>query len=324
MKKAIITGVLGQDGYYLAELLLGKNYFVYGVYKNRDLNEIPIWQSKNIKLYNFDLNQLGLLEDLINEIQPDEIYHLAANHFSSQKIINSVISFIPFSDINIMVIDKILSIVYNNQFKTKVFYASSSHVFGDVKYYPQTENTPFNPNSFYSISKVAASNLCNFYRDSLGVFISVGILYNHESERRNPSFVTTQIATAAASAILGLEAKLYLRNLEAIVDWGAAKDYVVAMWHTLQQPISDNYIISSGIPRTINEFAKVAFEYVKLDAKKYIFQTESINKLQQKTTVYVGNPSKIQSICKWAIKYSFEDLVAEMVQFKINELKSKN
>jgi GDPmannose 4,6-dehydratase len=323
MKKALITGVLGQDGYYLAEYLLGIGYEVHGIYKKKEFQIIPEWKGSKINLYDFDIVEFEKLEKLIVKIQPDEIYHLAAFHFSSQNQLNYNITFQPFSEVNIMVIDKILSLIYNQKYNTRIFYASSSHVFGDVKYFPQTELTPFAPNSFYSISKVAASNLCKFYRNQFGLYISVGILYNHESVRRNSTFVTTQIAEAAALASLGSEVKLSLRNLDAIVDWGAAKDYVIAMWHTLQQEESDDYIISSGIPRTIKDFTKVAFEYVGLEASKYVYQNiPNVSRLAN--SVFIGDPTKIRVQCKWAPKFSFEELVSEMVQFKINEIKSED
>ena len=321
MKKALITGILGQDGYYLSEYLLGIGYEVHGIYKKKEFQIIPKWRGSKIYLYEFDLVEFEKLEKLIVKIQPDEVYHLAAFHFSSQNQLNYNLTFQPFSEVNIMVIDKILSLIYNQKYNTKVFYASSSHVFGEVKHFPQTELTPFAPNSFYSISKVAASNLCKFYRNQLGLYISVGILYNHESVRRNSTFVTTQIAEAAALASLGSEVKLSLRNLDAIVDWGAAKDYVIAMWHTLQQEESDDYIISSGIQRTIKDFSKVAFEYVGLEASKYVYQSIP-NVSRPENNVFIGDPKKIKVQCKWTPKFSFEELVSEMVQFKINEIKS--
>ena len=321
MKKAIITGVLGQDGYYLAEFLLGINYFVYGIYKKSETTQIPTWQNGNIKLYEFDLNQIDLLENLINEIVPDEIYHLAAYHFSSQHKLNNEISFQNFSNININVIDKILSVVYRNKMNTKIFYASSSHIFGNVKDQPQTELTPYDPNSFYSISKIAGSNLCKYYREQLNLNVSVGILYNHESIRRNDTFISTMISKAAAEASLGKSVRLEIRNLNAIVDWGAAQDYVIAMWKTLQNNCQDDYIIASGIKRTINDFALVAFRSVGLDASNFIVPAQNKNLINQFNPIYIGNPKKIQEKCGWYPSLTFEELVTNMVQFHISNLK---
>lgn len=317
-KKALITGVSGQDGSYLAEYLYSKGYNVHGV--DRSFAHLPP-QVKNIisELHEIDLTKPKLLKKLIQKILPDEIYHLAAYHFSSQQGGNINMSFVPFNSINLLATNEILDTMRHNFVKCRFFYASSSHIFGKVDHYPQNEKTPYRPDSFYSITKAAGNELCKFYRDYHGVYASVGILYNHESPRRTLSFVTSQVAEAAAKASQGMQVRLTLRDLDAIADWGASQDYVNAMWLTLQQPCSDDYVIASGVPRRVYEFSKVAFDYVGLNANNFIFQDQAVKKNER--LPYVGDSSKIQSKCGWRPVISFNDLVIDMVKAHINRLK---
>jgi len=317
-KKALITGISGQDGSYLAEYLYSKGYDVHGV--DISFAQLPL-QIKNIisELHEIDLTKPKLLKKLIQKILPDEIYHLAAYHFSSQKDGNIKMSFEPFNSINLLATNEILDTIRRDLAKCRFFYASSSHIFGKVDHYPQNEKTPYRPDSLYGITKAAGNELCKFYREYYGVYASVGILYNHESSRRPLSFVTSQIAEAAAKASLGIEVRLILRDLDAIVDWGAAQDYVRAMWLTLQQSISDDYIISSGVPRRVNEFSKVAFDYVGLNANDFIFQDPTVENIER--LLFIGDSSKLQSKCGWRPVISFNDLVIDMVEAQITRLK---
>jgi len=317
-KKALITGISGQDGSYLAEYLHGKGYKVYGV--DRSFSQLPL-PVKNIisGLHEIDLTKQKLLKKLIQKILPDEIYHLAAYHFSSQKDGNAIMPFEPFNSINLLAINEILDTIRRDLAKCRVFYASSCHIFGKIDHYPQTEKTPYRPESLYAITKAAGNELCKFYRDYYGIYAAVGILYNHESSRRPLSFVTSQIAEAAAKASLGMQVRLTLRDLDAVVDWGAAQDYVRAMWLMLQQSGSDDYIVASGVSRPVHEFSKVAFDYVGLNANDFIFQDQSVRK--NEGLPYVGDSSKIQEICNWHPTISFNDLVIDMVQAQVNRLK---
>ena len=265
------------------------------------------------------MGKVLLIQKLIQKILPDEIYHLAAYHFSSQKSGNMETSFAPFNSINLLVANELLDTIRRNFTKCRFFYASSSHIFGKVDHYPQNEKTPYRPDSFYSITKAAGNELCKFYRDYHGVYASVGILYNHESPRRPLSFVTSQIAEAAAKASHGIQVRLTLRDLDAIVDWGAAQDYVHAMWLTLQQSCGDDYVIASGVPRHVHEFSKVAFEFVGLNANNFIFQDQAVKR--NEGLPYVGDPSKIQSKCGWHPAISFNDLVIDMVKASMKRLK---
>ena len=317
-KKALITGVSGQDGSYLAEYLHDKGYSIHGV--DRSFTNLPP-QVRSIiaELHEIDLTRPKLLIKLIQKILPDEIYHLAAYHFSSQKDGSMKMSFKPFNSINLLAANEILDTIRRNYLKCRFFYASSSHIFGKVDYCPQNETTPYRPDSFYSITKAAGTELCKFYRNYRGIYASAGILYNHESPRRPLSFVTSQIAEAAAKASYGIPVRLTLRDLDAVVDWGAAHDYVRAMWLTLQQSQGDEYIIASGVPRRVHEFSKVAFDYVGLDANKYVFQDQTAKK--NSGLEYIGDPSKIQIKCGWHPVISFNDLVIDMVKSHINRLK---
>lgn len=319
MKKVLITGISGQDGSYLAELLSVKGYEVYGTC--RTISNCPPNINQIVKgLYEVNLETPGQIKGIIREVKPDEIYHLAAHHFSSQKDGNSKNSFIPFNAINLLVTNEVLETIHRELMGCRFFYASSCQVFGKVEHYPQTEETIYKPDSFYAIAKAAANQLCKFYRDKEGVYASVGILYNHESERRGPGFVTSEIALAAAQASLGMPVKLKIRDLAAIVDWGAAKDYVNAMWLSLQQSTSDEYIIASGVARTVNDFAVAAFKYVGLNSNNYVFQDE--NAVRGQRNHLIGDPSKIKSRCNWKPDFSFDSLVSDMVKSRINSFKN--
>ena len=320
MRKALITGISGQDGYYLAEFLLDKGYDVYGI--TRYLNNTTVCLDKRIKCYNdIDITSKNSLSRLMTEVEPDEIYHLAAYHFSSQNEENKGKLFDQFYQVNyfstIEILETINKVIPNCRF----FYASSCHIFGKSDISPQNENTPFRPNSLYSFSKSAGTNFCKFYREYRNIYTSVGILYNHESPRRAKSFVSSQIAESAAKASLGIPTKLILQDMDARVDWGSAQDYVRAIWLTLQQSFGDDYIISSGNTHTIREFAKIAFDFVGLDFSDYVFQQSNINKYD--SISYFGDSTKISQVCNWQPMISFNELVCQMVEHHISVLKNQ-
>jgi len=319
MKKALITGVSGQDGFYLSELLLEKGYEVYGII--RYLSNSTVELDKRIKCYNdIDIASKNSISGLIRELEPDEIYHLAAYHFSSQNEENKNKLFDQFYQVNLFCTNEILESINKFVPNCRFFYASSCHIFGKPDIFPQNEKTPFRPNSLYSITKCAGTNLCKFYREYHNIYTSVGILYNHESSRRSNSFVSTQIAETAAKAFLGIPTKLMIQDMDAKVDWGSAKDYVRAMWLSLQQSVGDDYVISSGNTHTIREFAKIAFDSVGLDFSEYIFQQSN----HSKTNVipYLGDSTKITNACNWHPMLSFNDLVFEMVTHNISIFKN--
>lgn len=321
MKKALITGIAGQDGSYLAEFLLNKGYEVYGIEKS--CSTLPVQISIRIKYcYEIDIAKPNLLERIIRETVPDEIYHLAAYHFSSQNEGNKKESFRQFYNVNLLATNEILETIRLYLTNCRFFYASSCQVFGKVDCFPQNEKTSFRPDSLYSISKAAGTNLCQFYRDHHNIHTSVGILYNHESVRRSLSFVTTQIAESAAKAFLGIPVKLFLRDIDAQTDWGAAQDYVRAMWLTLQQSNGDDYIISSGVTHSVSEFAKIAFSSVGLNSSDFVFQDPNVKRISRMP--YVGDYTKIKNNCNWHPMITFDNLVKEMVQAQLALLNTKN
>ncbi len=318
MKSALVVGAAGQDGYYLTRLLAKKGYAVYGA--DRFILNICLEQRQMMAgLFEIELSQTGKLAECVREIKPDEIYYLAAHHFSSQGHENRAGRMSPFLAVNLITPNEVLEIIQTDLPNCRFFYAASAHIFGVPDECPQTTVTPHRPNTPYAISKSTAVLLCRYYRETHNVFTVAGILYNHESTRRQDSFVTTQIARAAAMAKLGKGERLVLRDLKAVVDWGAAEDYVEAMWLTLQQSVGDEYIISTGQPRTIMDFAKEAFSVVGLSAEKYVFQGTELK--SNFCMPYIGDNSKIINSCGWKPRIPFTSLVKEMVEFQLEQLR---
>jgi len=314
LKSAFITGISGQDGFYLAKLLLSKGYLVYGF----DISQEKLdndFKSSLKEFIEIDLSASNSLVDIVKKIKPDEFYHLAAYHFSSQKDGNLNKEFEKFNSVNFKSTNIILNSIKLHSPKTKFFYSSSCQVFGDSYEYPQSEKTKYNPLCYYSISKVASTYLCDFYRKKFNIHASVGILYNHESPRRDDSFITTQIINAAIDVFNGKSVKLEINNLNAEVDWGSAEDYVEAMWLILQCEKSDNYIISSGHTYTIQEFANLAFSYFNLDFSKTIFQKKNILNLVNKK--YFGNNEKLKKATGWKPKNDLKSIIKSMIISKI-------
>jgi GDPmannose 4,6-dehydratase len=319
---ALIIGVLGQDGVYLSNFLISKGYIVHGVARNIP-DIFPISMSSSIILHECDLVNRGKLSEIIEEVMPNEIYHLAAYHFSSHTNGNKESNLYSFIDVNVNSLYEILEFLKINLPHTRLFYASSSHIFGNPVNSPQNELTNYAPNSLYGISKVTAGNLCNFYRDHYNLFVCVGILYNHESPLRPPNFLSALIVNSAANVALGIESKLFLNNLNAIVDWGAAEDYVKAMWSTLQPEYSDNYIISSGVGRTVFDFVNIAFLHIGKNPMNYVFQNNKIidnNNNNNNIKPLIGDSTKIKIKCNWNPNISFQELVTNLVDNKIKLL----
>jgi GDPmannose 4,6-dehydratase len=321
MRKAMIIGVAGQDGYYLTHLLASKGYAVYGV--DRFISLLCSNQKEVLSgVHKIELANSQLLVEYVKEIIPDEIYYLAAHHFSSQGKENRTGLMSPFLSVNLITPNEVLEYLTLHLRKCKFFYAASSHIFGHPDISPQTELTPTKPSTPYSITKNAGLDLCRYYRETHGIYTVVGILYNHESQRRGMSFITAQIARAAALAYCGSPSKLVVRSLDSIVDWGAAEDYVRAMWLSMQHPFGDEYIIASGIPRTVRDFANVAFECVGLNANDFITQNETT--IPEKAPIYIGDSSKIKTKCGWSHSISFRKLVCDMVKKQIKDLQKKD
>ena len=323
-KKALITGVTGQDGSYLCELLLKKNYKVHGIVRRVALEDRThrLWRLRNIldkiTLHAASLESYASLVKIIQKIKPDEIYHLGAQSYVSYSFEDE------FSTINTNVngTHYILSAIKEFSPKTKFYFAGSSEMFGKVSEVPQNENTPFHPRSSYGISKVTGFELTRNYREAYNLFCCSGILFNHESPRRGFEFVTRKISHAAVKIKLGLQKDLRLGNIEAKRDWGHAKDYVEAMWLMLQQRKPEDFVIGTGKQHSVKQFAKLAFSILGLDYKKYIKIDKSIYRPAEVDTL-LGNYNKARKRLGWKPKIQFNELVKNMVEEDLKFVKNE-
>ncbi len=316
MKKALITGITGQDGSYLAELLLGKGYEVHGLIRRAStFNTDRIdhlytdFHDPEARMYLHygDLSVSGQLTDLLHEIKPQEIYHLGAQ--SHVRVSFEMPEYT--GDVTGIGTLRMLEAIRKTGIKTKFYQASSSEMFGAAPP-PQSENTPFQPQSPYAAAKVYAYYIVKNYRDAYKLFACNGILFNHESPRRGETFVTKKITRAAARIKFGLQEKLYLGNLEAKRDWGFAGDYVEAMWLMLQQDKPDDYVIATGETHSVREFAEKVFSRLGLDYKKYIEKDKRYFRPTE-VDVLLGDASKARKKLKWKPKVSFEGLIDLML-----------
>ena len=314
-KKAIITGITGQDGSYLAELLLKKKYKVHGIIRRVALEDKThrLWRLqrilKQINLHAASLESYASIVKIIQKIKPTEVYHLAAQSYVGYSFEDEFSTF----NTNINGTHYILSAVKEFAGNVKFYFASSSEMFGKVKLSPQDETTVFHPRSSYGISKVTGFHLTKNYREAYKLHASNGILFNHESPRRGFEFVTRKITFAAARIKKGLQKKLYLGNIEAKRDWGHAKDYVEAMWLMLQQKSPDDYVIGTGKDHSVKEFAKKAFDHLNLNYKDYVVLDKNLIRPSEVETL-LANYSKAKKILNWQPKISFDNLVSEMVE----------
>ncbi len=317
-KTALITGVTGQDGSYLAELLLAKGYRVVGLKRrassiNTDRID-HIFSHKNLKLEYYDLEDSGCMYKLINIYKPAEIYNLAAqSHVRvSFDIPEHTVSGVAMGPL------RILEAIRNLDPGIRFYQASSSEMFGDNPDAPFDENSKLAPASPYACAKVFAHNLVRNYRESYGLHASSGILFNHESPRRGETFVTRKITMAAAKIKLGLQDRLYLGNLDAKRDWGHANDYVEAMWMMLQKKDPDDYVISVGEAHSVREFLEEVFRYAELDPYEYLEIDERL-KRPHEVPYLLGNNRKAREKLGWRPKYNFKSLAKEM--YKADRIK---
>ncbi|MDD4894401.1 MAG: GDP-mannose 4,6-dehydratase [Candidatus Omnitrophica bacterium] len=323
MKKAFITGIDGQDGSYLAEFLLGKGYKVYGMVRRVALEdpEHHLWRIKHvlnkITLYPASLESYPSIFKIVENIKPNECYHLAAQSFVSYSFEDE------FSTINTNINGThfVLSAIKENAPKCKFYFAASSEMFGMVKETPQTEKTPFHPRSPYGISKVAGFDLTRNYREAYNIFACNGILFNHESPRRGFEFVTRKITSTVAQIKLGLADELKLGNLEAKRDWGFAGDYIKAMWLMLQQDKADDYVIATNETHSVREFVELAFDYAGLNWKKYVKIDKTFYRPAE-VHLLIGDYSKARKKLKWAPSVKFEELVKMMIEADMQRMQA--
>jgi len=326
MKKALITGITGQDGSYLAESLLAKGYEVHGIIRRAStfntgridhLYQDPHINGVRLFLHYGDIADSTNLIKLLYRIQPEEVYHLAAQ--SHVRVSFDIPEYT--GDVTGLSTVRILEAIRETGLKAKFYQASSSEMYGKVQEVPQRETTPFYPRSPYGAAKVYAYWATVNYRESYGMFACNGILFNHESPRRGETFVTRKITRAAARIKAGLQGKLYLGNLDAKRDWGYAKEYVEAMWLMLQQERPDDYVIATGETHSVQEFLEEVFSYLDLDWRQYV-ELDSQYYRPAEVDLLVGDASKAKRILGWEPKTTFRDLVRLMVTADIEALGS--
>ena len=314
MKRALITGITGQDGSYLAEFLLSQGYEVHGIVRRVALEDPAhrLWRILSIKdrlhLHAASLESLPSIYRVLHAVHPEECYHLAAQSFVTYSFEDE------FSTLNTNIngTHHILAALRDCAPKCRLYFAASSEMFGNVTQVPQNETTPFHPRSAYGISKVAGFHLARNYREAYGLFTACGILYNHESPRRGYEFVTRKITSHAARIKLGLAHELPLGNLNARRDWGHAREYVQAMWLMLQQDQPGDYVIATGEQHSVREFVEEAFSLLDLDYRNYVKIDPQLMRPTDVETL-LGDARKARRELGWSCTVSFKQLVHEMV-----------
>jgi len=321
MKRALITGITGQDGSYLAELLLEKGYEIHGVVRRAAIEDPEHRMSRikhllsRMKIHSGSIESFASIFNIVGEVNPDECYHLAAQSFVDYSFADEFSTMMTNINGTHHMLTAIKQIVPSCRF----YFAASSEMFGDAKP-PQNEDTPFRPRTAYGISKLTGYHLVRNYRDSYGMFAVSGILYNHESPRRGFEFVTRKISSHAARIQFGLAQELRLGNLEAKRDWGHCKDYVRAIWMMLQADSPEDYVIGTGESHSVREFVDIAFSHVGLDYKKYVVP-DPIFYRPPELHELVADASKAGEKLGWRPHYQFADLVKEMVESDLESLK---
>lgn len=313
-KRALITGITGQDGSYLAEFLLEKGYEVHGMVRRVALEDpehrlsrlLPVLD--RLYLHAASLESYASIHTLVEKVQPEECYHLAAQSFVSYSFDDE------FSTLNANINGThfLLAALKNLAPRCRFYFAGSSEMFGHAAEVPQRESTPFHPRSSYGISKVAGFHLTRNYREAYGLHASNGILFNHESPRRGYEFVTRKIATGVARVVAGRAGEVRLGNLEAQRDWGHAREYVQAMWLMLQQGEPDDYVVATGETHSVREFAELAFACVGLDYRRHLVVDEHLYRPAE-VNVLLGDASKARQKLGWRHTVGFRELVREMV-----------
>lgn len=321
---ALITGITGQDGSYLAELLLAKGYAVHGVVRRASnivrsriehLRSDPEVYGRRLFLHYGDLSDGTTLRRIFAQVQPAEVYHLAGqSHVGlSFEIPESTCEEVAMATL------RLLEICRDQKQPVRFYHASSSEIFGNAVESPQTEETPLRPANPYGCAKAFATQLARVYRSSYGLFVCNGILYNHESPRRGENFVTRKITRAVARIARGLDRDLVLGSLESRRDWGHAREYVVAMWQMMQHDTPDDYVVATGKAHSVREFVEAAFAAVELAPERYVKHDASFDRPAEPAQL-VGSPEKIRRTLGWQAQSSFDELVREMVDAELAAL----
>jgi GDPmannose 4,6-dehydratase len=314
-RKALITGITGQDGSYLAEFLLKKDYDVVGVVRRTSTPSLERISAilDRIRVVSGDLTDESSLISILEKMEPDEVYNLAAQSFVPASWDQPIFT----SEVTAVGVLRMLEAIRAVNPRIKFYQASSSEMFGKAQEVPQTEKTPFYPRSPYGVSKVYGHWITVNYRESYDMFACSGILFNHESPRRGLEFVTRKITRGVARIKQGLDRELFLGNLDARRDWGFAGDYVEAMWQMLQQEKPDTYVVSSGETHSVREFVEAAFGYAGMDYREYVKVDQKFFRPAE-VDLLLGNPAKARRELGWMPKVSFDELVKMMVEHDLN------
>ena len=322
MKTALITGITGQDGSYLAELLLEKEYKVVGMVRRNsslrrnNLEDLPdVINHPNLVLRYGELSDQAAIISILNEFEPEEIYNLGAQ--SHVKVSFDVPSFT--ADVTGIGVLRLLEAVRSSRATPKIYQAGSSEMFGGMSDEPQDEESAFYPRSPYACAKVFAHHTCVNYREAYGLFVSNGILFNHESPRRGENFVTRKITLGAAAIKLGLKNELHLGNLEAKRDWGFAGEYMDAVWRMLQQDKPDDFVIATGQTTTVRDFCSKAFACLDMDYRDHVVIDEAYFRPTEVNTL-IGNPGKAERLLGWKARVDLDGLVELMVKADYDKL----
>lgn len=321
MKKAFITGITGQDGSYLAELLLNKGYKVYGLTRRTSTQNFAridhLIHNPNLELVSGDLSDQHSLTYALKDIQPDEVYNLAAQSFVQTSWYQPVLT----GEYTALGVTRVLEAVRLACPNAKFYQASSSEMFGKVQEVPQKESTPFYPRSPYGVAKVYGHWITVNYRESFDMFAVSGILFNHESPRRGLEFVTRKIANAVARIALGKQEFVELGNLDSKRDWGYAKDYVEAMWLMLQQDQPDDYVIATGETHSVREFLELSCKFAGINDWKSVWKHNPKYDRPAEVDLLIGDPSKAKKELGWSPTVNFEELVKIMVEAELEKEK---
>ena len=317
MKKSLITGITGQDGSYLAELLLGKGYEVHGIIRRSSsfntgridhLYQDPHVNGVKLFLHYGDLGDSSNLMRLVHDIRPDEVYNLAAQSHVRVSFDSPEFT----GDVDALGTMRLLEAIRLTGVKTRFYQASTSELYGKVQEVPQRETTPFYPRSPYAVAKLYGFWAVKNYREAYGLHASNGILFNHESPRRGETFVTRKVTRAASRIKLGLQKELFMGNIDSLRDWGFAGDYVEGMWRMLQQDAPDDYVLATGEMHSVRELLEEAFSYVGLDWKAYTKHDDRYNRPSEVDQL-LGDPSKAKRVLGWEPKVTFKALVKMMM-----------